>query len=487
MGKPRQRMARYETVGGEYLQNRQLRKSAGWGLLWALGVGAVISGDFFGWNFGLTVGGFWGLALATLLMTVMYFCLVFSIAELSAALPHAGGFYSFTRNAFGPLGGFLCGVTDTIEYVITPAVIAVAIGGYLSKLVPDVPVWVWWVASYAVFATVNIRGTEITLKVSLVVTLLAIAVLAVFFMGAVRSGAFRAELLVNIPADEGQAQWLPRGWYGVFAALPYAIWFYLAIEQLPLAAEETHDVVRDMPRALLLGMATLLVLALLTLVLNTGVNGGAEAIGQSKAPLQDGFVAVFGPGALADTLTLVALAGLIASFHNIIYAYGRVLFALSRAGYFPRWISLTGPKRTPYLALILGAGIGLLCTVVIQWSGEESMVGAALLNMAVFGAVLSYILVLLSYIRLRLARPELPRPYRSPLGVTGAAVGTALAVVALLATLSVEAYRPAVWGLMLFLAVAVLYFLFYSRHRLVAQAPEEEAALIAQAEKELAH
>lgn len=124
----------YDQVGDEYLQNRKLRKSAGWILLWALGVGAVISGDYFGWNFGLKYG-FWSLAIATVLMAAMYICMVFTIAELSAALPHAGGFFSFTRNAFGPTGGFICGLTDTIEYVITPAVIVVGIGGYVNKLV----------------------------------------------------------------------------------------------------------------------------------------------------------------------------------------------------------------------------------------------------------------------------------------------------------------------------------------------------------------
>jgi ethanolamine permease len=106
-----------------------------------LGVGAVISGDFFGWNFGLAAGGFWGLTIATFLMAIMYLCMVYSIAELSTALPHAGGFYSFTRNAFGPWGGFIVGVTDLIEYVITPAVIVVGIGGYLNALIPSVPLW----------------------------------------------------------------------------------------------------------------------------------------------------------------------------------------------------------------------------------------------------------------------------------------------------------------------------------------------------------
>ena len=113
--------------------------------------------------------------------------------------------------------------------------------------------------------------------------------------------------------------------------------------------------------------------------------------------------------------------------------------------------------------------------------------GAALLNMAVFGAVISYALVLGSYIKLRVSRPELPRPYKSPLGIAGAVVGALLAVLALLACFSVEDYRPGVWGVAVFLAAAVLFFWFYSRKHLVAQAPEEEVALMAEARKELAH
>ncbi|MDZ4698384.1 MAG: ethanolamine permease [Rhodothermales bacterium] len=489
MTKPtnRTRLAQYQDVDASYLENRKLQKHAGWVLLWALGVGAVISGDFFGWNYGLVSGGFWGLAIATVLMAIMYVCMVYSIAELSAALPHAGGFYSFTRSALGPFGGFVCGVTDTIEYVITPAVIVVGIGGYMNALVPGVPPYAWWFISYALFIAINIRGVALTLKVGLVVTLLAVLVLVVFYVSTLWTGAFSWDLLFTVAPDPGQsATWLPRGWGGVFAALPFAIWFYLAIEQLPLAAEETHDVVSAMPRALLLGIGTLLVLSLFTLVLNSGVGGGAAVIGASAAPLEEGFRAVFGGGATTTLLTIVALTGLVASFHTIIYAYGRVLFALSRAGYFPRWISVTGKNRTPYVALLLGGAIGFAGAVVIHLQ-EGAAVGAALLNMAVFGAVISYVLVMVSYIKLKIFNPDLPRPYVSPLGIGGAVVGVALALVALAACLAVPDYRPGVWGTVIFLAIAVVYFLTYSRNRLVAQAPEEEIALMTKAQDELAH
>ncbi|MBI4601589.1 MAG: ethanolamine permease [Planctomycetes bacterium] len=469
-------MASYESVGSAYLEERRLEKSAGWALLWALGVGAVISGDFFGWNYGLGHGGFLGLLYATLAMAAMYVCMVFSIAELSAALPHAGGFYSFVRSALGPTWGYLCGVTDTIEYVLTPAAIVVSIGAYMKVLLPSVPHYVCWAAFYAVFVAINVRGAALTLKLGLVVTFLALFALCAFYAGAVWSGAFRWDALWNIPPGEGGTSTLPGGWLGVFAALPFATWFYLAIEQLPLAAEETRDVVRDMPRALVLGIATLLALSLLTLVLNTGVGGGAEALKSSAKPLADGFVAVLGEGATTMLLTLASLAGLVASFHTIIYAYGRVIFALSRAGYFPRWLSVTSRRRTPHRALLAGTALGLGFALAIDRAGEGA-VGAALLNASVAAAVISYFLVLLSYIRLRVARPDLPRPYRSPLGVWGATVGAVLAAVVLAACLRVRDYRLAMQGVAVLLAVALAYYLVHSRHRLVAQAPEEAAAL----------
>ncbi len=87
----------YRLVDSGYFKKRGLRRYAGLWSLWALGVGAVISGDFFGWNFGLAVGGFGGLAIATVIVAVMYLGLCYSIAEMSPAMPHSGGAYSFAH------------------------------------------------------------------------------------------------------------------------------------------------------------------------------------------------------------------------------------------------------------------------------------------------------------------------------------------------------------------------------------------------------
>jgi len=469
---------KYQQVNDSYLKKRQLRGNAGWILLWSLGVGAVISGNFYGWNFGLAAGGFWGLFIATCLMASMYICMVYSIAELSAAFPHAGGFYSFTRSAFGPLWGFICGVATTIEYILTPAVILIGFAGYLHPLIPAVPVYLLWMLAYVIFVAINIRDVKLSLYACLFITLLALMVLGLFYINILVAHAFQPQLLFNVPALPGQSEtWLPKGWYGVFAAIPYAIWFYLAIEQVPLAAEETDDVARNVPKALIIGIFTLVAFSLLTLVFNSGAGGGAAAIGQSSVPLQTALEAYLGKGTAASIfLTSFALmCGLLASFHAVIYAYGRILFSLSRAGYIPRWISVTSKTHTPHRALILGAVVGFICAVSINVSGGT--VGAVLLNMTVFAAVLSYVLVMFSYIKLKTSLPDLPRPYKSPLGVWGAAVGAGLAIFALIACFFVPDYRPGLWGVLGFLVVAIIYFFFYSRKRLVAQAPEEMVAL----------
>lgn len=471
-------IASYDNVSDRYFRRRQLQGKTGWFLLWGLGVGAVIGGDFFGWNYGLTAGGFWGLAIATLLMAAMYVCMCYSIAEMSTALPHAGGFYSFTRAAFGPFWGFVCGLSVALEYILTAAAVIIAVSDYLQPLMPGVPAYLIWLFAYIVSAAINIRSGKLSLTVTLIFALIAIMSLVVFYGCMLGAGVFSWDLLFNVPADPGQSEtWLPHGWYGVFAAIPYAIWFYLAVEQVPMSAEETRKVSKNLPKGQILAIFTLVVLSFFTLVLNSGVGGGANAIGQSAVPLIDGLEAYFGSGSTSSIITtVVLLVGVIVSFHAEIYGFGRELFALSRAGYLPRWLSVTNKNNTPDRTIILGTAIGFISLVIVAVTGA-SVVRAALLNMAVFGAVISYILVMASYIKLKLDRPNLARPYQSPLGINGAIAGVVLAVIAFVACFAVPDYRLGLWAILIFLAIAVVYFWIFSRHHLVAQAPEEAASL----------
>lgn len=474
---------KYQEVSPDYFARRRLRRYAGFWSLWALGVGAVISGDFFGWNFGLGVGGFGGLAIATVVVAVMYLGLCYSLAEMAPALPHAGGPYSFARAGLGPWGGFLTGLAASIEYILTPAVIVVGIGGYMGAVVNslfelNLPAPLWWLLFYVIFVGINIWGVAATFRVTVAATLLALAILLVFWAGAIPH--FSWDLALNIPPAAGQSPWLPFGWGGMFYALPFAVWFFLAIEQVPLAAEEAQQPRRDLPKALLWGILTLLIAAALTLLLNSGIAPGAAAVGVSPDPLFDAFKTIFGDGIGAVALSLAAVAGLVASFHAIIYAYGRNLYSLSRAGYLPKGLSLTlRGRQTPHLSLLAGAvigyGLALLIAFGQEWFGPTVPVAAVLLNMAVFGAVISYVLQMAAFIRLRQRFPQMERPYVSPLGIAGAAVAGIIALLVLVFSLLNADYRMGLYGCALWFAAGLLYFALKGRRQLV-KSPEEEFA-----------
>ncbi|MER6995897.1 ethanolamine permease [Streptomyces sp. NPDC000410] len=463
----------------DYLERRTLRRgSAGWLLLTGLGVAYVVSGDFSGWNIGLSKGGFGGLAAATVLMGVMYACLVFALAELSAILPTAGGGYGFARRALGTWGGFLTGTAILIEYILAPAAISIFIGDYVESLglFGLTSGWPVYLACFVIFIGIHLWGVGEALRFSLVVTAIAVAALLIFALGALSD--FQVAGLDDIPVDTGavgSSSWLPFGLLGIWAAFPFGMWFFLGVEGVPLAAEEAKDPVRSMPKALALSMTILVFLAVITFFASTGARGSA-AIQEAGNPLVVALQGDGDPTALSRFVNYAGLAGLVASFFSLIYAGSRQLFALSRAGYLPRYLSLTSRRKSPYLGLLIPGAIGF---ALAAWTGD----GARMLNMAVFGATISYALMALSHIVLRRREPELPRPYRTPGGVVTSSIAFVLALSALVATFLVD--KDAAFIALAVYGVALAYFAFYSRHHLVAKAPEEEFAALAAAEAEL--
>lgn len=457
-----------------------LRRFAGPWSLWALGVSVVICGEFSGWNTGLVVGGFGGLLIATIVITVMYLALVFSLAEMSAAMPHAGAAYSFARTALGPIMGCAAGLAQIVSYVIAGAAVVVTLGDYLQALLTahstlSLPGPVWWAALYILFVGLNMHGSATTFRVAIVLSIVALGALVGFWVIALP--AFNLALALNVPVTQGGTIYLPNGLAGILWAIPYAIWFYLAIESLPLAAEEATRPAHGVPRGLAWGIATLVVAAFFTLVLNSGVPPGAAAIGASEAPLLAGYVGVLGELARPGLVAAIGVAGQTASFHATIYAYGRAIFAMARSGYLPTALARTQPNRaTPHYALIAGSVIGYLVALAGKFLPEEIGLGTMLISMSVFAALISYILQMLAFARLRRRNPDLPRPYVSPLGATGAVTALVVAIAALLFMLLDPALRAGMIGCAGVLAAGLAYFLLFARHRLI-RSPEESFAL----------
>jgi ethanolamine permease len=484
---------KYTSAGADYFEKRKLKRTAGvWGL-WGLGIAAVISGDFAGWNVGIGTTGWGPLLIATLIITVMFFTMIFSIGEMSAAMPHTGGAYSFARAGMGPWGGFVTGLAETVEYVVTTSVVVWFSGVYADSAIVALtndadgvflPNYVWWIILYLVFIGLNSLGAAVGFRFALIVAVISIGVIAFFAISALATGAADFSRLLDLAPEGGAAGlFFPFGAGAILFALPFAIWFFLGIEELPLAAEEAHNPKKDIPKAGVLGVITLAILAIVVLVLNpavTGTAGIAVSPGLDE-PLLHGFRAILGED-LAAVLAIFALIGLLASLQGIMFAYGRNMYSLSRAGYYPKFLSLTGKRQTPWVALVVGGILGflvLLTVLIIIPTVNPDAAGTAsgvILLIAVFGAVISYILQMVSFIVLRRKFPNADRPYKSPTGVAGAVVAGLIAVGALLGILLNPAFLTAVAVFVVVFVVGIILFALVGRTRLVLS-PEEEYAL----------
>ncbi|HEY5924021.1 MAG TPA: ethanolamine permease [Kofleriaceae bacterium] len=385
----------------------QLQRTLGPILIWGLGVGYVISGAYFGWNLGLPEGGPYGMLLATGIVTVLYVTFVLGYAELACALPRAGGVFVYTSRAFGPDVGFVGGIAQLVEYMLAPPAIAFAIGGYINQTSPSLPILPIAIVAYVVFTAINIWGVKLSVSFELVLTVIAVVELLIF--GFV--------VLPHFSWDTFSQNPLPNGWGGAFAALPFAIWFYLAIEGIANVAEEARDPQRDLPRGFGWAMATLVVLTAITLFGAVGVAGWEAVVypnpgdhsitTDSPLPQAVGHI-VSRESPLFTLLTGIGLIGLIASFHGILIAGSRALLEMGRARYAPAIVGEVHPTtKTPVIALLVNLGVGLVTLA----TGETTQI----ILIAVFGALTLYALASAAVIKLRLAEPELVRPYRAPL------------------------------------------------------------------------
>ena len=407
--------------------------------LWALAVGLVISGNYFGWSYGFAAGGVMGLALALIPVTIFYVTFILSYSELATAIPHAGGPSAYARRAMGKFGGYLNGISCLIEFVFAPPAIALAVGGYVHALIPMIDPMVATVAAFFFFIFLNYLGMKTSANFELTVTVIALVGLVVYWLLA--APHFEASRVLTEPL-------LPGGFDGVMAAVPFAIWFYLAIEGGAMSAEEMVNPQRDIPKGFLTGMATLLIMAALTLFLTAGI-ADVDAISAVDFPLPLALSAIYGDGSLPVLLMSgIGLFGLVASLHGIIVGYSRQAYAMARTGYLPKFLAKLDPKHhTPVWSLVL-PGIVCLFTAL---TGLTDMV----ITIACYGSVIMYITSLAAFFILRHMEPELKRPFRvSSLLIPVVSMITAIfcLVSLLMASSSVLPYVIGIY------VVAILYY-----------------------------
>ncbi|VXC01404.1 Ethanolamine permease [Pseudomonas sp. 8AS] len=445
----------------------QLKASLGTLHLWGIAVGLVISGEYFGWSYGWGVAGTLGFLITALMVAAMYTCFIFSFTELTTAIPHAGGPFAYSRRAFGEKGGLIAGLATLIEFVFAPPAIAMAIGAYLNVQFPGLDPKHAAVGAYLIFMGLNIVGVSIAATFELVVTVLAVAELLVF-MGVVAPGFSFSNFVLNGWAGSNEFG-LPAI-SGIFAAIPFAIWFFLAIEGAAMAAEEAKDPKRTIPKAYLSGILTLVALALGVMIMAGGV-GDWSTLANINDPLPQAMKTVVGEDSgWLHMLVWIGLFGLVASFHGIILGYSRQFFALARAGYLPKGLAKLSRFHTPHRAILAGGVVGIAAIYSDGLINPQGMsLTAAMITMSVFGAIVMYIMSMLSLFKLRKTEPNLERSFMAPGYPLIPGIALALALVCLVAM----AWFNTTIGLIFlgFMAVGFAYFQLTAQQR--ADAPSD--------------
>lgn len=431
----------------------QLKRTLGPLSVWGMGVGYVISGMYFGWNLGLPQSGPYGMLVATAIITVMYVCFVLSYSELAAAIPRAGGVFVYAHRALGAFAGFMAGLAQNIEFVFAPPAIAAAIGAYVSIFFPAIHPIGFAIAAYVLFTALNIWGVRESAVFGVFITVLAVFELLLF----------TGITLPHFSMKAFTANPLPTSWWGILPAIPYAIWFYLAIEGVANMAEEVKNPQRDLSLGFNLSMATLVILAILVFIGAVGIAGWEAVVyppgdsNPSDKPLPLALMRVTGPNhPMYHLLVSIGLLGLVASFHGILLVAGRTTMELGRAKYIHhRFARLHHSRQTPAAALVLNMLLG----IAILLSGKT----AEMIVVAAFGALTIYALALISQLVLRKTQPGLVRPFKTP----GYPVVPVVALVIAVFSIFAMAY----FNLLLFvvyvgiLAVGALYFYFIHLRR----------------------
>ncbi len=429
--------------------------------LWGLAVGLVISGEYFGWSYGWDKAGTLGFLVTTIVIAIMYTTFIFSFTELSTAIPHAGGPFAYARRAFGPKMAFVAGFATLIEFVFAPPAIAMAIGAYLNVQFPEVNPKTFAICAYAVFVGLNIVGVRIAATFELLITVLAIFELLVF-MGVVSPGFSVANFVANGWA--GETEFSPGAITGIVAAIPFAIWFFLAIEGVAMAAEEAKDPRRTIPRAYIGGILTLVVLAIGVMIFAGGV-GDWRTLSNINDPLPQAMKVIVGEDSgWLHMLVWIGLFGLVASFHGIILGYSRQIFALARAGYMPGYFAVVNDKfKTPHRAIIAGAVVGIAAILSDDLQFNGMTLTANLITMAVFGAIVMYIVSMLSLFALRKKEPQLDRPFLAIAYPVFPGIALTLAIICLITMIYFNPQLALLFAVLM--ALTFVYFSLTQHHR----------------------
>lgn len=421
------------------MEENKLKKALTPAGIWAVAVGAVISGNYYGWNYIFSETNFTGALIAMAIACLFYIPFAFMYAELATAIPSSAGPAAYTEKAFGRGAGFFAGFSYLVESLFCTPGICIAVGAYVHTLYPPCPAVVASVITYLIFLYVNCRGIEAGQRIGLIVTIIGVAGCVLFACIGLPHADFT---LLSKMGELGGAR-------GIFVAIPYAVWFFLAFEAGGMGAEECKNPSKDIPKAFIIAISTLFLCGMMMLFTTAG-NLPKDQILQNDAPVANVINYIFGQGsAMSYVFIIIAMIGLAASLNGIIIGQSRQTYALARCKCLPGYLGKLDKNGTPINALLTTSVIGIAFTII----GSVDVI-VVIANM---GSAFMALCCFASWIKLGKSEPNMIRPYKCKkwIGIIGIPFCLIVAFCSL--------YNAVTAGLLFYFAVAffVIAIIYY--------------------------
>jgi AAT family amino acid transporter len=391
-----------------------LRRGLGKAQVVMIGLGGAIgTGLFLGSSLAVGYAGpavIVSYALAGFVALVM----VFSLSEMAVIHPTAGSFGTYAEMYLNPWAGFVVRYTYWYGQAIAVGGESVAAGLYMQYWFPNVPIWSWALGFCAVFLYSNSRSVgnfgrvESWLAAIKVAAIVVFIVLGIAGIAGIGRPAVGLHNLTGLPGG-----FLPRGVLGVWMAVTVGIFSFFGIEVIAVTSGETRNPEVAIPAALrtmLLRLFLFYVLAVAIIVTITPwTDTGAKIVARSP------FVTVLQHSGVRDAagiMNFVVVSAALSSMNTDIYLCSRMLFSLSRGGYAPRLLGKLSASGSPVAAILVS---GLCVLLAAGASIFTPNAYADLLGVALFAAIIVWMLILITHLSFRRRHPVATLPVRMPL------------------------------------------------------------------------
>lgn len=446
--------------------------------IWGLGVGIVLVGEFMGWNFTVEKGGMFGALIAAWAIGLLYTSMVMVNAEITSAIPAAGGQYAQAKHTVGPLMAFNVGLYLTLAYTFLEAANANVIGYLLSTVsamfgnTTALNPYPFAILAILALALLNYRGVLASLSMNFVITAFAFLSIVALFFG-VQGWDPAAQMfhngLINQPENG-----FPYGWIGVIAAFQFGMWYYLGIEGTAQAAEECRSAPRSIPFGTMAGIMTLVIGATITWFVCSGLLPW-QYLGTSITPLFDA-AQVTGNMTLKLILALGTLLATLASANGCINDASRAWFSMGRDRYLPAWFGAVHPRyRTPFRAIVFLSPIAIAFAVLPFILNDDTLL-ATVITFSILSGLLMYSFMVPNFFRFRQLWPlgTIQRGYVVPFHPLPALVLAVLVAMVFFATFL--GYGTTLLSIMAFYFLASLWFVL-RRYKYVKRGAQFTAPL----------